>query len=220
VVGAQEAFEVALHMENGGRKREDQGEGRGRGSMCVGGRQRESEDENGRRAGSVFRTGCLFRVVHTAACLCKWMYDAGMQITSDSPSRRDAGDIQARAEERQGKCSKHSPSSFTPSSTHHKPARTLRVFLWDFGLAAGGTKVVASVVSSVMMAGGGISSIALAMAAGGWENVPGRVLCLLREVGRVPGSGQVAGILNGGVASEGYAQHHWNWTQFVIVVDE
>ena len=60
-------------------------------------------------------------------------------------------------------------------STPHLPARTLSVFLWELGLAAGGAKglllvpvvVVDSVVSSVMMAGGGTSSIALAMASGG-----------------------------------------------------
>jgi len=85
---------------------------------------------------------------------------------------------------------------------HITPARTLRVFLWELGLAAGGAKglllvpvVVDSVVSSVMMAGGGTSSIALAMASGGWENVPGRVLCLLGGVGGVQVSGQVAGII-------------------------
>ena len=56
---------------------------------------------------------------------------------------------------------------------HMTPARTLSVFLWELGLAAGGAKglllvpvVVDSVVSSVMMAGGGMSSIALAMASG------------------------------------------------------
>lgn len=135
---------------------------------------------------------------------------AGMHISERASSRRGAGDIRVR--EKRGKCSKQSPSSLIGSNPH-LPARTLSVFLWELGLAAGGAKglllvpvvVVDSVVSSVMMAGGG--SIALAMASGGWVNVPRRVLCLLREVGRVQVSGQVAGWHSELGDERGYRSH-------------